>query len=102
MHPIWLMQNESFDTYQELLAEWDESMSKDAVFDYGAFYKMHDAFVRACDKLAHKVAEEVARAARIGRNDTCFCGSGRKYKKCCSRKGLDELVGLTPQPNKPM
>lgn len=21
----------------------------------------------------------------IGRNDPCFCGSGRKFKKCCSR-----------------
>jgi len=20
---------------------------------------------------------------RIGRNDPCFCGSGKKYKKCC-------------------
>lgn len=22
-------------------------------------------------------------AARIGRNDPCYCGSGKKYKKCC-------------------
>ena len=21
----------------------------------------------------------------IGRNDLCFCGSGKKYKKCCGR-----------------
>jgi uncharacterized protein YecA (UPF0149 family) len=20
---------------------------------------------------------------KIGRNDPCFCGSGKKYKKCC-------------------
>ena len=24
--------------------------------------------------------------ARVGRNDPCPCGSGRKYKKCCGRK----------------
>jgi len=24
--------------------------------------------------------------ARIGRNDTCPCGSGKKYKQCCLRK----------------
>jgi preprotein translocase subunit SecA len=23
-----------------------------------------------------------ARAAKIGRNDPCWCGSGKKYKKC--------------------
>jgi uncharacterized protein YecA (UPF0149 family) len=22
-------------------------------------------------------------AAKVGRNDPCPCGSGRKYKKCC-------------------
>jgi hypothetical protein len=24
--------------------------------------------------------------AKIGRNDLCPCGSGRKYKKCCEAK----------------
>jgi uncharacterized protein YecA (UPF0149 family) len=23
---------------------------------------------------------------RVGRNDPCPCGSGKKYKKCCMRK----------------
>jgi hypothetical protein len=31
---------------------------------------------------------------KVGRNDPCPCGSGKKYKKCCeakqSRKGLSE------------
>jgi uncharacterized protein len=31
-------------------------------------------------------AQEVDVAQRIGRNDLCFCGSGRKYKKCCLGK----------------
>ncbi|HEY8890167.1 MAG TPA: SEC-C metal-binding domain-containing protein [Clostridium sp.] len=22
----------------------------------------------------------------MGRNDTCICGSGKKYKKCCGSK----------------
>jgi uncharacterized protein YchJ len=24
-------------------------------------------------------------AAKVGRNDPCPCGSGRKYKKCCAK-----------------
>jgi hypothetical protein len=24
---------------------------------------------------------------RIGRNDPCSCGSGKKYKHCCARAG---------------
>ncbi len=27
--------------------------------------------------------ETVRKAATPGRNDPCFCGSGKKYKKCC-------------------
>ena len=25
----------------------------------------------------------IGRARRVGRNDACPCGSGRKYKRCC-------------------
>ncbi|MBV5299876.1 MAG: SEC-C domain-containing protein [Rhodoferax sp.] len=28
---------------------------------------------------------------KIGRNDLCKCGSGKKYKKCCGAAGL--LIG---------
>ena len=31
---------------------------------------------------------------RVGRNDPCPCGSGRKYKKCCLAKSLGEVVDL--------
>jgi len=24
-------------------------------------------------------------AEKVGRNDPCTCGSGKKYKKCCGR-----------------
>ena len=27
----------------------------------------------------------VHRAEKLGRNDPCFCGSGRKFKKCCGK-----------------
>ncbi|MGB7765522.1 MAG: preprotein translocase subunit SecA [Candidatus Acidiferrales bacterium] len=29
--------------------------------------------------------KQVRTGAKIGRNDTCPCGSGKKYKKCCGR-----------------
>jgi len=28
----------------------------------------------------------VAIGKKVGRNDLCPCGSGRKYKQCCERK----------------
>jgi hypothetical protein len=33
---------------------------------------------------------------KIGRNDPCPCGSGKKYKKCCGRLG--EQVDISPDP----
>ena len=33
------------------------------------------------------VQQVVRGAAKIGRNDPCPCGSGKKYKKCCGAKG---------------
>lgn len=37
----------------------------------------------------HERPETVVRQApKIGRNDPCHCGSGRKYKKCCEAKSL--------------
>lgn len=31
----------------------------------------------------HCAEPTVSAAPRVGRNDPCFCGSGKKYKKCC-------------------
>ncbi len=29
---------------------------------------------------------------RVPRNAPCPCGSGKKYKQCCSKKGFEYLV----------
>jgi len=36
----------------------------------------------------------MASPAHLGRNDPCYCGSGKKYKKCCLNKppGLEEAA----------
>ena len=31
--------------------------------------------------------QTVIRGDKVGRNDPCPCGSGKKYKKCCGAKG---------------
>ena len=40
-----------------------------------------------------------ARAPNLGRNDPCYCGSGRKYKKCClARDEESHEVEARPHP----
>lgn len=41
----------------------------------GAWFYVDGQFVEQADAVASN--------PRIGRNDPCFCGSGKKYKKCC-------------------
>lgn len=38
--------------------------------------------VEALIKRANKLSLEKDRTMKISRNDSCFCGSGKKYKKC--------------------
>ena len=50
------------------------------------------AFARALRKASEEssgpVVSPIRRgASRLGPNDPCPCGSGRKYKKCCKRLG---------------
>ena len=33
----------------------------------------------------HGISPVRTREQRVGRNDPCICGSGKKYKKCCGR-----------------
>ncbi|KOM96593.1 zinc chelation protein SecC [Clostridium botulinum] len=40
------------------------------------------------DKIYEKV-EKVNHKGKIGRNDPCPCGSGKKYKKCCLNKNKE-------------
>ena len=36
--------------------------------------------------IATRVAPRTASGEKVGRNDPCPCGSGKKYKKCCLLK----------------
>jgi len=35
--------------------------------------------------------EPIVVGTRVGRNDPCTCGSGKKYKKCCLLKEEDSI-----------
>ena len=34
----------------------------------------------------------IIRQKKIGRNDKCICGSGKKYKKCCLNKTQKKIT----------
>jgi len=47
-------------------------------------------------KLLHPIAypkysipKPIIRGQKLKRNDPCFCGSGKKFKKCCNNKEVE-------------
>ena len=45
----------------------------------GIWYYTGNNDIRVVDSAEHK-------KPKVGRNDPCYCGSGKKYKKCCYAK----------------
>lgn len=52
------------------LPQWDDIFSKD---------KQKELY------LEQKKSGTIIKGPKVGRNDPCPCGSGKKYKKCCGR-----------------
>jgi hypothetical protein len=57
-------------------------------------FRRRDSFLQ---RQAWKARQEDEGLPKIGRNDPCPCGSGRKYKKCCLQKNEEVLAGMNPE-----
>ena len=73
----------------------DDYLSQDIIreaISTARYNPMFDSGIPEIDELfnpAYSVAEPFKRSkAKIGRNDPCPCGSGKKFKKCCIGKGI--------------
>jgi hypothetical protein len=92
LEPDVLATTPGFVEAQAHVSAWDRSVGGGEPFGHERFGAMRASFVRGLDQMAAQVAGERARTEGVGRNDACFCGSGRKFKRCCSRKSLDQLA----------
>jgi preprotein translocase subunit SecA len=65
-----------------------ESAPSDAVAATGGIRAQQEAAIAASKGGADKKVEPLRNTGRkVGRNDPCPCGSGKKFKACCMRKG---------------
>jgi serine/threonine-protein kinase len=53
---------------------------------------IHSAYVSTLNECAQIFVSEVASELGISRNSPCMCGSGKKFKRCCSRATMDEIA----------
>ena len=61
----------------------DKGGLRDVHHEVGYFKKVNGEWLYSVGSV--KPMTVVREGAKIGRNDPCPCGSGKKYKKCCGR-----------------
>ena len=60
---------------------------------YVPIYKYGGDSQPLCYKCANRGCEQIVRKEpKIGRNEPCPCGSGKKYKKCCIKTILENEI----------
>ncbi len=66
----------------EFVAHYSEKDQRQRHHEIAQFVR-HDGRWHFYDGQAPKPRQYVRETPKVGRNDACPCGSGRKYKKCC-------------------
>ncbi len=88
--PLVEYKNEGFQMFDEMLSKIDESVVT-RFFRVRLVNKQEQAPIQTNqseDKRPGKTQKQktITKSKKVGRNDPCPCGSGKKYKKCCYPK----------------
>lgn len=82
---IDMISEEAFQPVLELLQGGNpDAIAKKAGITKEKLFQMRDDFLAKAKRRA--AAEEDAPLVKVGRNEPCPCGSGKKYKRCCLEK----------------
>jgi len=68
---------------RRLRERWSDASARHASADPFARSRAQSQRAVAADQGGHKPRPIERKAPKVGRNDPCPCGSGKKYKKCC-------------------
>lgn len=68
--------------FVEFIAYFKEQEKLKAIHERSEF-RYEDGAWYYVDGKHLSLNDETSRRTRMGRNDPCFCGSGKKYKQCC-------------------
>jgi len=72
-----------YESYK-ILKEYNQN--PDAELTFWAKMALDECRTFARQNLSDEVLTSLTVIAKIGRNDPCPCGSGKKFKKCCGKK----------------
>ena len=79
-------------TFEELLEKYKPQYLKEKIFSSTTVLYESKTFAKTIGYIEEEEQKPKIDAKNVGRNDSCPCGSGKKYKKCCGG-----VVILQPQ-----
>ncbi|SHH77655.1 preprotein translocase subunit SecA [Caloranaerobacter azorensis DSM 13643] len=85
--PVRAYQIEGYDMFQEMIKNIQEDTVR-YLFNLQPAEKIERERVAKITNVSHGESGKpntVVKGKKIGRNDPCPCGSGKKYKKCCGK-----------------
>lgn len=70
-------------TFDEMIKEYKSAYLKNRVYSSATVLYCSNAFSDVFDVISTPKQGQTIPAQKVGRNDPCPCGSGKKYKNCC-------------------
>ena len=85
--PVRSYQMEGFDMFEEMTASiWEDTVSLlYHVENPENVERKRVAKPTTSNRSEGSVSKPIVKGKKVGRNDPCPCGSGKKYKKCCGK-----------------
>ena len=78
--------NESLEkeyTFEELIKEYKSEYLKNKIYSSATVLYCSNAFSSVFDVISAPKQESTVNVEKVGRNEPCPCGSGKKFKHCC-------------------
>lgn len=72
-------------TYEELIKEYKSEYIENTIYSSATVLYCSKAFSQVFDDISVPKPETTIATEKVGRNEPCPCGSGKKFKNCCGK-----------------
>ena len=76
---------ETSDTFEELIKKYKTEYLNNKIYSSATVLFCSKAFSEIFDFISEPKPQAPVITEKVGRNDPCPCGSGKKYKNCCGK-----------------
>lgn len=70
-------------TFEELIKTYKSEYLKNKIYSSATILFCSNAFSQVFDYISEPKSQQAVPKQKVGRNDPCPCGSGKKFKNCC-------------------